>query len=53
VDYTRPENNVNLLDLQILCSNWLTAGDLGTGDLDGSGFINLVDFSEMGEYWLE
>ncbi|MDH4203712.1 MAG: PASTA domain-containing protein, partial [Phycisphaerae bacterium] len=45
--------DVGLADLMILCVNWLSSGDLSTGDLDESGFVDLLDAAEMGEYWLQ
>jgi hypothetical protein len=42
---------VGLSDLVILCGNWLTAGGLAEGNLDGVGDIDLADFSELAEYW--
>ena len=45
--------SVGVEDLQILCGNWLMAGDLSTGDLDGSNFVDMLDISEMSEYWQE
>lgn len=39
-------------DLLILCQNWLSPGDLSTGDLDSSGTINLRDFAEFANVWL-
>ncbi|RKY12175.1 MAG: hypothetical protein DRP65_02105, partial [Planctomycetota bacterium] len=43
--------SVEIQDLQILCGNWLMVGDLSTGDLEGSGFVDMLDISEMAEYW--
>ena len=47
------DGDVDISDLMILCNNWLTAGDLNTGDLDGTDFVDMLDVGEMGEYWQE
>ena len=44
---------VGLSDLNILCDNWLTSGDISAGDLDGNTFIDILDMAEIAKYWLE
>jgi hypothetical protein len=43
--------DVGLPDLLILCSNWLSPGDLSMGDLDGNADVDMRDFVELAEYW--
>ena len=39
---------IDLLDLEILCGNWL---DSGAGDFDNNGSVNFYDYAELGLGW--
>ena len=45
---------VNFIDLQILCQNWLSSGiDRSAGDLADDNVVDLADFEFIARYWYE
>ncbi len=47
------DNDVDIVDLQRLVSNWLDAGDNLEGDFNGDGQIDMLDLGILGEDWLK
>jgi hypothetical protein len=52
------DNFVNLRDLVIFVFHWLDAGCISpdfceANDFDKSGIVNIADFSEFSDHWLE
>ncbi len=45
------DGTVDLLDLDILGSNWQMAGDPATGDANGDGNVDLLDLDLLGSQW--
>jgi len=43
-----PDGIIDLLDLDVLCENWLTTGP---GDFDNDGTVDFRDFAEFANVW--
>jgi hypothetical protein len=51
--YYMTDNIANLSDLMVMADEWLVSGSSLTTDMDCSGSIDLRDFAELAEVWLE
>jgi hypothetical protein len=46
-----PDGVIDLHDLKILSSEWMFFEDIDSGDLDGDGKVNALDFRVLAENW--